>query len=204
MKEEETNNLLDNVINFLNWSLTNWNITDVFTVVLAFLTALLAYFTFILAREAKKTREENLAPNIVVTIEPSNVANNHAVLVIQNVGNGVAYDVNVIEKAKTIIKEEVRINGSDYILNDLAFMKLKVLKPNQKIEHSIGQFINLPVREFKFDISMKNSYGKRVICSNQVDVNCYYDAIVFNEKKIDDLVKILDKINKSINNLAPK
>lgn len=182
----------------LRFIVANWDTVAVATVVLAILTGLLAYYTMVLAKEAKKTREQDLEPNIVVTIEPYEGASFHAYLIIENVGKGVAYDVLIDEHDNQIFKYEKR----EFKLSDLAFMKLKVLKPGQKIEHHVGMFKDFPSRTFKFNVTSKDALGKLVQCSNDVDVNCYYDRIKFNDKGIDDLVGAVQKIESHLNHIT--
>lgn len=177
---------------------SNWDTVAIATVVLALLTGLLAYFTWVLSREARKTRQQQLEPNIVVTVEPSELAMFYAFLIIENVGQGVAYDVSIRESEDHTFKDEKR----EFKLNDLAFMNLKVLKPGQKIEHLLGTFENLPSRTFQFDTIAKDAVGRKVKCSNTVDVNCYYDRRKFNEKTMDDLVNSLKKIEDHFGHLA--
>ncbi len=161
---------------------TNWDTMTVSTAVLAILTIALTYYTRVLAKEARNTRQQSLEPNIVVTIEPSDLAEFYAFLIIENVGSGVAYDVQIKESGNHTFRD----SRKEFVLNDLAFMNLKILKVNQKIEHLLGNFKDLPGKVFEFDVTAKDANGRIVKCSNTVDVNCYYDRRGFKNKNMDD------------------
>ncbi len=71
---------------------TDW-VSVAATIALVCLTALLAYYTKILAVEARKTREQQTEPNVIVTANHDANRPTIILLVIKNIGNGLAQNV---------------------------------------------------------------------------------------------------------------
>ena len=184
--------------NFLGFMMGNWNTVAIATVVLAFLTALLAYFTWILAREAKKTREQQLEPNIVVTIEPHHRVMFYAILVIENVGKGIAYDVKIKEKDDQTFQH----NEKKFKINELRFMSPNILKSGQRIEHLVSRFEELPSEVFEFEVNAKDANGKLISVSNMIDVTCYFDRSTFHDKGMEDFVRLFEKFERNFSNVT--
>lgn len=191
-------NFVGSIFNLIPTILQSWDTVAVATVVLALLTGALAYYTRVLARETRRTREQAQEPNIVVTIEPHNRVMFYAFLVIENVGKGPAYDIVVTEQGNHTVKN----NRKEFKINDLAFMKLKVLKAGQKVEHLLGKFDDLPTQIFDFEIKGTDVSGNQVSCSNSIDVSCYYDISKFQDKNMEDFVRLFEKFERNFGHVV--
>jgi hypothetical protein len=164
------------------------------TIVLALLTAALAYFTKVMADETRRTREQNVEPHIVVTIEAHKIARNWGCLVIENVGKGVAYDLLIKEKEGAVFRG---VANQELSLNDLPWMKLKTLKSGERLEHALSEFSAFPKRLFEFEAESTDVLGKRHKNSNIIDVDSFMGLGSFEEKGMDALVRVMDKFEKS-------
>lgn len=73
----------------------DWSVWATFaaTAVTAMATGVLAWVTWVLARETRRMANATHEPHVVVTLEPSPWSIIHTDLVIQNTGNGTAYDI---------------------------------------------------------------------------------------------------------------
>lgn len=73
----------------------NYNVdwSTVGTVVTALATIVLVFVTTVLARETKRLSDATTQPSVVVTLEPSPWSIIHTNLVFQNTGTGAAYDI---------------------------------------------------------------------------------------------------------------
>ncbi len=103
------------------------------------LTAILAWYTRILAAEARKTREMYKQPLVVVTIEPGSKESLYMNLVIENVGMGLARNIRIQAEPDF----EVIASSPNATFNNYTFLKLDVLKPGQAVTHSLGTFKDL-------------------------------------------------------------
>lgn len=175
----------------------NWDVQTLSSITLCLLTFLLACFTKNLATEAKKTREQAIGPNIVVTLEPSDKSPIHTMLIIENIGSGAAYNISIKEKGDYQYHHQNK--NKEIYINNLGLMNIKVLKPNQKIEHLFLPFKELDGYIFRFEIKTYNALGQLVECYNEVDLNTYVGCASWEKKTFDDLVNVLDKVSKQLN-----
>lgn len=164
------------------------------TLALFFATVVLAFLTWALWKEAKKSREQELEPNIVVSIEPASISTFHAMLVIENVGKGVAYNVKIHDKNNS----KVTTNNGDYYINEYPFMSSSIIKPGQKIEHLLTSFDNLKDVSMNFEISSENINAKKFINSNCFEANFLYGRITFEIKSLDNVARSLEEISRSL------
>lgn len=142
---------------------------------LVIITVALTYFTFILAKEASKTRKQNIRPNIDITIEP--VKTNIMQLVIENTGRGTAYDINITADPNFATHKNTKIN-------EMSFMNIPILKPSSKIVHFIGQFQDIEKGPIKFNISLKDSENNVISEERNFHASFYSGItnIAMNEK----------------------
>lgn len=151
---------MSDLINSLNWQL--WEAAsyleehvkaqDISSFLLMLLTAALVYYTMALAREAKLTREQSVAPAIFIHFEPCKASTMHLDLVIENSGTGGAYDVEIVDEANNAVEGKP--------INDLPFLSPHALKPKQQIRHFIGSYAELQELTFEFKATCKSSSGK--------------------------------------------
>ena len=102
-------------------------LTAISTAVLALLTAVLAYYTAQLYAESKQKRQDDAAPNVIVSIEQAAHWGFYD-LVIENCGHGIAYNIEITPE------NNFKTNGigaADY--SDRSFYHISLLKPGQRL-----------------------------------------------------------------------
>ncbi len=164
------------------------------TVVLAWLTLSLTRYTKVMAEEAKKTREQSIEPHVVVRLEAHHRYRNLICLVIENVGKGIAYNLDISEKDNPSISD----NGKTFHLNDLSFLRLKTLKAGERIEHLLTQYGSLPKDLWIFTAKAEDINRKVYEHTTFTNTNAYMGLGTLEEKDLGDVARSLEKIDQKI------
>jgi hypothetical protein len=151
------------------------NITLASLIVTALATAILAFYTWALARETlrarqetEKSRAEAKKPNIIITIEPDLKRLNVMFLVIENIGNGPAYLL------KTSLTNEYESgNDNKRKLSELGILHLPVLKPKQKAMSMIGMYADIKDYDSNAITACKDIDGNEIIFENRLNGSIY-------------------------------
>lgn len=164
---------------------------------LVFFTGILVWFTHILAREAKRTREAQARPLIVVSVEPWK-GPVQMQLVIENLGPGLAKDVIV----KPLGDQKIIPRGKEVELRDQKFLNQPMLKPGQRISFLVGTFGDLKATEFQFEASCIDIYGNRHKYYSATDLNCLENTLVGEGYELREITKHLGRLSKDVSSLV--
>ncbi|WGF86583.1 hypothetical protein [Marinivivus vitaminiproducens] len=165
---------------------------------LACFTLALVFYTALLAREARKTRELQISPIVVVSIEPARYQT-FATLVIENTGFGVAREIEISFDPDITIKRE---NIGDIVkLSSLTITKIPLLKPKQSLSISIGRFNNISPSCSVVSISCRDSLGKKHTYSNRIDISVYDDMSKLGVDALEGIEKELKKFSQDLKNV---
>jgi hypothetical protein len=156
-------------------------------IVLAVLTVVLAWYTRELAIEARATREAASAPEVVVTLEP----NRRLIfldLVVENVGRGVAYDLNVV------FEPEIRImrGGNLRVITGFGNIDRWTLKPNQEYRNFVGRMSDWQEKHIRAIVSYAGNNGKRYSLIYNLDLETFLGMTQLE----DDLTSITQSMKK--------
>ena len=122
----------------IDWSAIGTVVTAVATIVLVFVTT-------ILARETKRLSDATSQPSVVVTLEPSPWSIIHTNLVLQNTGTGTAYDI------------EAKFDPPLKTLVEMPFRSLSVLKPGSIFPVFLRGFEKLNEQVIRVEVSWRRS-----------------------------------------------
>lgn len=168
------------------------------TFVLAIATVGLAYITWLLAREAKLTRQLQTSPHVVITIEPHPAFINFFNVVIENTGKETAFDIHIDPKFNITIKR----NTKEIALSTFSLFKLDTLKPGQAISSWLGKWEDLPKSHLEFSLTYRNrdgiKFNDQALCNPQQ----YTDISNLGGDYQNNVVKNLDKISKSLHDIT--
>jgi hypothetical protein len=134
-------------------------LATLFSSLVATATIVYAVLTWKLVSETRKLREAQTLPEVFVTIQPREQWINFIDLIIQNVGSGLAYDINL-----EVNPDFEYINGR--FLSEIGLFKngLRQLGPNQKLQFFLTSlsedFEKKTSMPFKIRISYRDSGGK--------------------------------------------
>ena len=102
---------------------------EVLTATLVLATIVLAFFTYLMQKEANQTRLENIHGLVVITAEQDE--HQHCYLVIKNIGSGPAFNVKLNASPDFIYFNNYKFNSSE-------FTSIPVLKPEQNVKTIFG------------------------------------------------------------------
>lgn len=136
------------ILNFLNQNRGAFSV--LFAGIVAFATIVYALLTRKLVTETEKLRKVETEPNIAIFLQPKERYINLIDLVIENIGNGPAYEMFF-----RLNPDFKRSNGQ--FLSSYPFMKMiKYLAPHQKIQFYLDSAIDVlndPKREKRFNVT---------------------------------------------------
>lgn len=173
-------------------------VNDFSPALLACLTLLLAILTGLMAYEAKRKREDDNSPNVVVTVEPSKEYLFWLELIVENTGKGVAYSIDV-EMEPDITYSFSR---GDLHVSDLGLNKIHVLKPAQKVKYFIGNYNNISPNKTEVKVTCKNIFNRSYIFRNTIDISMYDKMSTASSNLQKEQVKEIKKISESIVKIA--
>jgi hypothetical protein len=162
--------ILDCILSSAETKMSNWILLGA-NVSLAILTFGLVWVTWLLVKEAREARIQTSSPNVVILFEQTNFMSFYD-LVIQNVGQGIAYDVRITPTT------EVRLSGdSRYTdLKERSFYSVSLLKPGQSIKSYVGRYDEIEPKCVEWTITYARSPGGTSIQANfATDISVYRD-----------------------------
>ena len=169
------------------------------------LTALVAIAAAVFAwrqvREARRTREDQAQPFVVVDIVPDPRSDNALNLVIENIGFTMATDVKLAFDPPLTRAKETTIEGSR--LQDWSVLKegIPALPPRKRIE---GYFDVTRERvktgatpKYSVSVSYRGPRKQRTYDSSYIiDLNAYYGALSLVRKDTHNIAETLEKIER--------
>jgi len=168
------------------------------TVALVLLTLAYVLLTRNMVKEMKTARETQLRPYIIIDFEfyKTNICN----MVIKNVGNGAAFDVQMIFEPDVIYRQP------DIKLSDLpVFKQLKFFPAGKEIRFFFRSMIDKSdgniQKQFDAKLTYKDSGGKVYDEILSLDLTWHSKLMFVEVKDITDLVKTVEKIANSHNQI---
>ena len=164
------------------------------TVVLALLTLAYVLLTRNMVKEMKTARETQQRPYIIIDFEfyKTSICN----MVIKNVGNGAAFDVQMIFEPDVIYRQP-NIKLSDLPL----FKQLKFFPAGKEIRFFFRSMIDKSdgniQKQFDAKLTYKDSGGKVYNEILSLDLTWHSKLMFVSVKNFDDLVKTVEEIAKS-------
>lgn len=190
-----------------SFSASDWASIGV-SAVLVFLTAILAYYTKNLAVEAKKTREFQSDPNIIVTAVHDENNPSLLLLVIRNIGNGLAKEIQFtsskqIMQAFGIGNDEIR---APIPMQEGPFVDgISSLGPNENIKIYWGQSggLNRLLGKETIEIrcEFKSSDNRNHVNNCSIDVASFMKTVA-SESMIKKIANALEGIEKNTKNMV--
>lgn len=144
----------------------DWSVAG--AIVTAAATVVLAYVTTVLARETKRLSDATSQPTVVVTFEPSPWSIIHTNLVLQNTGTGTAYDIKA--SFDPPIKMDQRGQAAVMPLRSLS-----VLKPGASFSVFLNGFENLHEQVLTVEVSWRRSPNSTKCESHSYALNLIED-----------------------------
>lgn len=192
------------------------SVTLIFSGVVALSTVVYAYLTYQLVTETRTMRKIQTEPQVYCSImnNPRYFIFKH--LVIENIGNGSAYDISLS------IKPDIKISNEKYASQLSIFAKgIKTLGPNQRVQTEFFNIRDLSneIETVEITITYHNSNRERYSTELVVDLSLWFDNKFtgFGENgeiigKLNDIADILksfsnrtdrfpDKLDKIASNL---
>jgi len=177
---------------------TAQTVSAIVTLSLVFLTLAYVLLTRAMVQEMKTARETQQRPYIILDFEfyKTNICN----MVIKNVGNGAAFDV------QTIFKPDVIYRQPDIKLSDLTvFKQLKFFPAGKEIRFFFRSMTDKSdgniQKQFEAKLTYKDSGGKVYDDILSLDLTWHSKLMFAEVKDITDLVKTVEKIADSHNQI---
>lgn len=191
---------MDQLIGFLNNNVGF--VGGILSLVIAISTVVYAFFTYSLSVETKKLRKVQSDPLLSIIIEPYKFAFIQMKIIIQNIGQGPAYNISFTCEPNIDI-------GNNKHLSDLNFLKQhSYLKPNQKIESYIASYQNLVNKEFSITAKFESMNGEQYTekftfnVSDMAGVELLGGDSIYNiAENTKNIYKEITNLNKTVKNL---
>jgi hypothetical protein len=172
----------------------NLFLTESLVVVTAFYT----YFTFMMVREMKKSRERMDEPNIQITLEPQARWGNFFDLIIENLGNVSVFDLRIDIEPKGL-----KTLGQRKIEElNLFHRKIPVFGVRQKLKNfaiSYVDFINSDQqKQISFIAEYRTKNNEQRTQKYDFDMEIYKGMDCETEKSLSDIANKMDNINSSL------
>ncbi|PXV70123.1 hypothetical protein C8C78_101120 [Halanaerobium congolense] len=186
---------LEEIIQFINNN--SGVIALFFSGVVAISTVVYSVLTSKLVSETIKMREVETEPDISVIVQPRKEFINFIDLIIENIGNGPAYNIS-FEVSKDFIIP------SDEKLSELPIMKkIEYMAPSQKIQFFLASMIDDKDNPKKFTITAnyENKNGKEYTSEYIVDFNKFKGLTQLGKPDSYKIANNIEKIRKDFHNL---
>jgi len=161
------------------------------TFLVAPLTLGLVAATLVLARETREMWRQNRLPHVLVTIEPDPVRKYWMELVVENIGPGIAFDLQASLDPDIQRKGQFALKASECSLLHLA-----VLKPGQRFSTFIGEWNNLSPPRSVARCVCKDMNGAARTFSNLIDLSAYSTMLSHGPAALEEIANELEKIRK--------
>lgn len=166
-----------------------------FNGVLAFFTAVLAIFTWLLYKETKRTRKQNATPQISVYFYP--ITNIFLGIKIENTGHVDAKDINLVCLNSNIYKDK----NHNFVYAEKLSKKLSCLSPGQLYSFSVGYYAILEKEVFDFDISFTSMNGEIKVSHHfSMDMDLLHGMLVEKEAE-EKLVVAVENFGKNFSRI---
>jgi hypothetical protein len=166
-----------------------------------------AVFAFVQVRQARRVREEQAAPYVIVQFESSEAAPHLRDVVVRNIGTTPAFDITISVSPDLIRADEIP---------EYPFMKskpvregIKMLAPGQKIRMFFDSVADrngagLP-SEFQVEVQSKNSKGKKLPAGRfTLDIDWGRDSVHTSIRNLHWIGARIENVEKSLKTIAQK
>jgi len=158
-------------------------------IALVFLTAALAWFTYLLWRETEKTRLQNITPQISVIFYP--ITSVFMGLKIENTGRIDAKNIVI----KCLNNNKYKSKEKEFLYSEKLSKEFSYMPVGQSYSFSVGYYETIKNEKFEFDISFSNiSQNKNVRYTVCFDMQQLEHSLVDKSE--------VDKISKSLANIG--
>lgn len=160
-------------------------------VAIALLTAALAFTTWILARETRRMRAHGIRPHVVVTIEPHPNYMQFFNLVVENVGQGAAFDV------RTSFDPDIEYRHPDGSrrVSGASIASPKILKPGERLVQFLSKHDEIVVRRSNIHVECKDVEGATHATHNVIDLDVYKTLSTLGTDNIEKIAKSVDDVS---------
>ena len=170
-------------------------ITAFGTVVLAVFSINLAWYTAALCKEQIRQRQ----PEVIVSIEPDKQSPIVLNFVVDNIGRGGAYGVQISVEKDTVVEW-----GSKSLrLSELPFLDQPYIKPYAGFYKRLGMFCGFKEKEVQFFVSYRDKYGKKYTESFRYNLE-KFSGMAASDPTDTIIANHLDKINQNLGSIAGK
>lgn len=147
-------------------------VTGAATIVTAFATGVLAWVTWLLWKATNRMAAATSDPFVVATLEPNRWSFIHLDLVVENTGNGPAFDVKV---AFTPPLTRERDGGGPVPALD----RVAVLRPRQVLRDYLSKGGDFLEKSYRVSVSWKTSPTSKVRVANDYELDIkHYDRFI--------------------------
>ena len=158
-------------------------------------TGVLAWVTYELKVEAKRTREAQSEPDVWVTIEQSRYFQFFE-LVIENIGGGVARDVQIASTPS--LKPRAGERPIDYS----SLYSIKVLKPGSAIRTLVGRFDEIETKKTKWTVSFRANDNRNFSNEYEIDLTIFDPITRLGDDPANEVADSMKKIADHLKNIA--
>ena len=169
---------------------------------LVIITGVYAYFTFLMVREMKKSRQRLDEPNIQISLEPQERWGNFFDLVIENLGDVAVYDL------KLSIKPSGLKTIGDKKLEDfnLFHKAIPILGTRQKIKTFAISYVDFihsdQPKQIRFIAEYKTKDNKPRKQNYDFDMEVYLNMPCHSEKSLTDVTKQMEELVDKVGEIA--
>jgi hypothetical protein len=183
---------------FLGIETAEWTaLGTVATAAVALAAAVFAGFQVV---EARRSREDQIRPFVVVDVQPSKVWRNALNLVVENVGRTVAYDVTLqFEPPLATTRDDHFPLGESVLLRE----GVPTMPPGRRIEalfdlSHVRKDSGLPMR-YAVTVNLRNARGKEETPQRYtIDLSHMYGLTHFTEYGLHHAAKSINEIEKAV------
>jgi len=156
------------------------------SVVTAVATVVLGYLTWILARETRVLSRATAQAQVTATLEPNLWAANFVDIIVANSGNATAYDIKVAFDPPLPTRKE----------RGIPLQTVSVLRPGQTIQSNLSGFEDVSKRTFVATVTWAPTPGgkKRESLSYTVSMMDYHDVVFLGARS--PQVQIAEQVKK--------
>lgn len=172
----------------------NWVIA-ISTLALVIMTGVLAWVTYELKVEAKRTREAQAEPDVWATIEQSRYFQFFE-LVIENIGKGVARDIQITSTPH--LKATTGTRPIDYS----ALYSIKVLKPGSAIRTLVGRFDEIETKKTKWTVSFQAKDQRKFANEYEIDLSIFDPITRLGDDPANEVADATKKIEDHLRKIA--
>jgi len=166
-----------------------------------FVSVVLAFLTGVLAFVANKNRKAQTQPVVVVSAK-SWEGPIHVQIIIENVGSGPAYDVEVFPEQPIHSEMQGSRKRSIHGIDDYKFLRQPLLKPGDRVRFLLGEIRNIEPKTFSFNVRVIDIFGERHKLVSTIDLDAMLETLPNYDKHVKNIDKNIENISNNINKIG--